>query len=152
VAYRVAARTPTRRIRIRRRRVAALLVVGVLSIGGGLGYRAWWHSSSSPAAAPIRTPRALPGAVWPVAGQAAIQVGESRIQAGPNQHPAPIASVAKVMTAYVVLRNHPLAQGEDGPTISLTEADVADTERSRRQQESIVPVAAGEEKTERHAL
>jgi len=43
--------------------------------------------------------------VWPAYGQAAfIQTGRSHVQAGPNQHPAAIASVAKVMTAYLVLR------------------------------------------------
>jgi D-alanyl-D-alanine carboxypeptidase (penicillin-binding protein 5/6) len=51
-----------------------------------------------------------------------------------------------------VLRDHPLRPGEDGPTITLTYADVADTDRRRRQQESVVPVAAGERLTERQAL
>src|SRR5207244_4565390 len=64
----------------------------------------------------------------------------------------PIASVAKVMTAYLVLRDHPLRLGEDGPAITLTDADVADTDRRARQQESIVPIAAGEQLTELHAL
>lgn len=71
---------------------------------------------------------------------------------GPNQHPAPIASVTKVMTAYLVLRDHPLQAGQDGPTITLTDADVADTEHRRDQQQSIVSVAAGERLTERQAL
>jgi D-alanyl-D-alanine carboxypeptidase (penicillin-binding protein 5/6) len=56
------------------------------------------------------------------------------------------------MTAYVVLRDHSLRPGEDGPTITLTDADVADTDRRRRQQESVVPIAAGEQLTERQAL
>ena len=77
---------------------------------------------------------------------------EPQIHAGPNQHPAPIASVAKVMTAYVVLRDHPLRPGEDGPTITLTQADVADTDRRRARGESVVPIAAGEQLTERQAL
>ena len=81
-----------------------------------------------------------------------VQTGQSQVQAGPNQHAAAIASVAKVMTAYVVLRDHPLRPGEDGPTITLTDADVADTERRRRQEESVVPIAAGEQLTERQAL
>src|SRR5204862_5248258 len=96
---------------------------------------------------------ALPSTVWPAHGQAAfIQTGQSQIQAGPHQHAAPIASIAKVMTAYLVLRDHPLRPGQDGPTITLTDADVADTERRRRQEESVVSVAAGEQLTERQAL
>jgi serine-type D-Ala-D-Ala carboxypeptidase (penicillin-binding protein 5/6) len=91
--------------------------------------------------------------VWPAYGQAAfIRTGQSEIQAGPNQHAAPIASVAKVMTAYLVLRNHPLRLGQDGPAITLTAADVADTDRRRAQDESVVPIAAGERLTERQAL
>jgi len=90
--------------------------------------------------------------VWPAHGQAAVQIGQAQIQAGPNQHAAPIASVAKVMTAYLVLRDHPLRRGQDGPTITLTDADVADTDRRRGRQESVVSIAAGEQLTEREAL
>jgi len=56
------------------------------------------------------------------------------------------------MTAYLVLGDHPLAPGQDGPTITLTDADVADTDRRRRQQESVVSIAAEEQLTERQAL
>ncbi len=91
--------------------------------------------------------------MWPAYGQAAfIKTGQSRIAAGPNQHAAPIASVAKVMTAYLVLRNHPLRLGQDGPTITLTDADVADTDRRAGQDESVVAIAAGERVTELQAL
>src|SRR5438477_295343 len=55
------------------------------------------------------------------------------------------------MTAYVVLRDHPLRLGQDGPAITLTDADVADTDRRRGQRESVVSVAAGERLTERPA-
>ena len=90
--------------------------------------------------------------MWPAYGQAAVKVGRSRVHSGPNQHVAPIASVAKVMTAYVVLRDHPLRPGQDGPTITLSDADVADTSRRRQQEESVVPIAVGERLTERQAL
>src|SRR5207245_8565256 len=90
--------------------------------------------------------------VWPAQGQAAVQIGQSQVRVGPNQHAAAIASVAKVMTAYLVLRDHPLGVGEDGPTITLTDADVADTDRRRGQEESVVPVAAGEPLTGRPTL
>src|SRR5213596_4027006 len=42
--------------------------------------------------------------------------------------------------------------GQNGPTITLTDADVADTDRRRGQQESVVPIAAGEKLTELQAL
>ena len=160
MTYREPARTTTRRIRIRRIRVAGLLVV-VAAIAAALGYRSL-ASSSSTAASPVDVLRsehraalgeALPSTVWPADGQAAfVQIGQSQVQAGPNQHAAAIASVAKVMTAYLVLRDHPLRLGQDGPTITLTDADVADTDRRRGQQESVVSIAAGEQLTERQAL
>jgi D-alanyl-D-alanine carboxypeptidase (penicillin-binding protein 5/6) len=160
MAYSKPARTTYRRVRIRRRRVAGVLAVGVAAIAGGLGYRSLASSSSPSPSSPgvLRSQhrdavgKALPAMVWPADGQAAIKMGQSQVQAGPHQHAAPIASVAKVMTAYLVLRDHPLRPGEDGPTITLTEADVADTDRRRRQQESVVSVAAGEQLTERQAL
>jgi serine-type D-Ala-D-Ala carboxypeptidase (penicillin-binding protein 5/6) len=160
MTYRDPARAATRRIRIRRTRVAGLLVV-IAAIAAALGYKVL-ASSSSTAAPPVnglpsehrRAPgEAPPSTVWPAYGQAAfVKTGQSRVQAGPNQHAAAIASVAKVMTAYLVLRDHPLGPGQDGPTITLTDADVADTDRRRRQQESVVSIAAGEQLTERQAL
>jgi serine-type D-Ala-D-Ala carboxypeptidase (penicillin-binding protein 5/6) len=151
-------RTRARRIRIRRIRAAGLLVV--IAATAVLGYRSL-ASSSSTAAQPTDVPRrehrgalgvALPSTVWPANGQAAVQIGQSQVHAGPHQHAAAIASVAKVMTAYLVLRDHPLGPGEEGPTITLTDADVADTERRNLQQESVVSIAAGEQLTELQAL
>src|SRR5437762_6975859 len=160
MTYRESARTTTRRIRIRWIRVAGLLVV-IAAIAAALGHQ-WLASSSSTAASPIDVLRsehrgalgkALPSTVWPAHGQAAfVQTGRSQVKAGPNQHAAAIASVAKVMTAYVVLRDHPLEVGQDGPTITLTDADVADTDRRAGRDESVVPVASGERLTERQAL
>jgi D-alanyl-D-alanine carboxypeptidase (penicillin-binding protein 5/6) len=157
VPYREPARTTTRRIRIRWIRVAGALVV--IAALAALGYQLL-ASSSSTAASPIHILRgghrgaleALPSTVWPAYGQAAVQVGQSPVQVGPNQHAAAIASVAKVMTAYLVLRDHPLRLGDDGPMLTLTDADVADTDRRRGQQESVVSIAAGEQLTERQAL
>jgi D-alanyl-D-alanine carboxypeptidase (penicillin-binding protein 5/6) len=139
--------TTTRRIRIRWIRAAGLLVVA--AIAASLGFQLL-ASSSSTAASP--NDLLLPSTVWPAHGQAAIQIGHSQVRAGPNQHAAAIASVAKVMTAYLVLRDHPLRPGEDGPTITLTGADIADTDRRRRQQESVVSIAAGEQLTQLQAL
>ena len=158
MTYRQPARTTTRRTP--RIPVAGLLIV-IAAIAAALGM-GWPASSSSTAASPSDVSReaqrgaggaATSGTVWPAYGQAAfIRTGQSEIQAGPNQHAAPIASVAKVMTAYLVLRDHPLRLGQDGPMITLTAADVADTDRRRGQQESVVSVAAGEQLTERQAL
>ncbi len=158
MTYRAPARAATRRVRIRWIRVAGLLVV--IAAIAALGCRLLASSSSTPASAidPRGDHRdgsdaALTSAVWPAEGQAAFRRGgQSQIEAGPNQHAAAIASVAKVMTAYLVLRDHPLRVGQDGPTITLTDADVADTDRRAGQDESVVPIAAGEQLSERQAL
>jgi D-alanyl-D-alanine carboxypeptidase (penicillin-binding protein 5/6) len=158
MTYNKRARPTTRRIRIRWIRVAFLLVV--IAALAPLGYQLL-ATSSSPAVSSVDVLRskhrgalrkAQPSTVWPADGQAAVQIGPSQVQAGPNQHPAAIASVAKVMTAYLVLRDHQLRLGEDGPTITLTDADVADTDRRRGHHESVVPIAAAEQLTERQAL
>src|SRR6266550_7424483 len=95
------ARTTSRRIRIRRIRVAGLLVV-FAAIAAALGYQLL-ASSPSTAESPIDVLRseqpgalggALPSTVWPADGQAAfVQTGRSQVQAGPNQHAAAIASI-----------------------------------------------------------
>jgi D-alanyl-D-alanine carboxypeptidase (penicillin-binding protein 5/6) len=139
-----------RPIRVRKIRAAGLLAV-IATVAAALGYQL--SASSSTAASSDDVAQRVPSTVWPADGQAAFrQTGQSQIHAGPNQHPAPIASVAKVMTAYLVLRDHPLGPGQDGPTIALTDADVVDTDRRRGHEESVVPVAAGELLTEREAL
>jgi serine-type D-Ala-D-Ala carboxypeptidase (penicillin-binding protein 5/6) len=64
----------------------------------------------------------------------------------------PIASVAKTMTALVVLETHPLSPGEPGPVISMTQVDVDDYLRIASQDGSFVPVRVGEQFTERDLL
>ncbi len=137
-----------RRTRIRKARLTVLLLA--LTAIALLAYHL--SASSSSRASTTVDREALPRSVWPAHGQAAFVRPGDAIHAGPNQHPAPIASVAKVMTAYLVLRDHPLAGEQEGPTITLTDDDVADTDRRRGQEESVVPVADGEQLTERQAL
>lgn len=64
----------------------------------------------------------------------------------------PIASVAKVMTALVVLQAHPLDAGADGPALTLTEQDVTFYRDELAGDGSVVPVSAGEVLTERQLL
>nr|WP_260860242.1 D-alanyl-D-alanine carboxypeptidase [Streptomyces cupreus] len=87
---------------------------------------------------------------WPADGQAALDVqGIGSFGSSGDQKPVPIASVAKVMTAYVILRDHPLKSGEEGPKIEI---DQAAEEQSNAGQESTVDVFAGDSITQREAL
>ncbi|WP_437056125.1 D-alanyl-D-alanine carboxypeptidase [Streptomyces sp. enrichment culture] len=87
---------------------------------------------------------------WPSSGQAALDVqGIGTFGSSGDQKPVPIASVAKVMTAYVILRDHPLKSGADGPKIKI---DQVAEDQSDAGQESTVDVTAGDSITQREAL
>ncbi|WLW54288.1 D-alanyl-D-alanine carboxypeptidase [Streptomyces sp. YU58] len=87
---------------------------------------------------------------WPADGQAALDVqGIGTFGSSGEQKPVPIASVAKVMTAYVILRDHPLKSGADGPKIEI---DATAEKQSNAGQESTVDVTAGDSISQREAL
>ncbi|MGW6787933.1 D-alanyl-D-alanine carboxypeptidase [Streptomyces chartreusis] len=87
---------------------------------------------------------------WPADGQAALDVdGIGTFGSSGDQKPVPIASVAKVMTAYLVLRDRPLKSGDKGPNIKI---DQLAEDQSNAGQESTVNVTAGDEITQREAL
>ena len=89
---------------------------------------------------------------WPVRGQGAYVLGNGQPAVSPHQQPVPIASLAKVMTAYLVLKHYPLPEADDGRRFVVGQSDVADTETRRHEDQSIVDVRAGEQLTERAAL
>jgi D-alanyl-D-alanine carboxypeptidase (penicillin-binding protein 5/6) len=160
--YSEPARTAARRRRSnpygRRRRRALLCAVlalplayatftaaGRLQIDGG--------STSYGASTSYEGPRTSLSAVsWPLRGQAALALGSGRAAASPDQQPAPIASLAKVMTAYLTLERYPLSSAQDGFTITVTGAAVQAAAQAAAQHESFVAVRAGEELTERQLL
>ncbi len=121
--------------------VIAVLALICLAVGGA----AWWAPKDS-------HHQYLAATGWPATGQAAIAVGNNRIESSPDQPAAPIASIAKVMTAYVVLHDNPLPDGADGFELTVTAEDVADTAMRRKREESLVAVKAGETLTQRQAL
>jgi serine-type D-Ala-D-Ala carboxypeptidase (penicillin-binding protein 5/6) len=107
--------------------------------------------------ASVTTIRVLPGAAprpdWPGRAEAAVGLpGTGLLGTHGGSAPAPIASLAKIMTAYLVLSGHPLPAGASGPVITVTAADGAAYASDRRQGQSVVTVAAGEKLTERQAL
>jgi D-alanyl-D-alanine carboxypeptidase (penicillin-binding protein 5/6) len=69
-----------------------------------------------------------------------------------SDQPVPIASITKVMTAYVVLQDHPLSAGATGPAIAVDAATLAAYQTGVATQQSVVKVAAGESLTELQAL
>jgi D-alanyl-D-alanine carboxypeptidase (penicillin-binding protein 5/6) len=89
---------------------------------------------------------------WPHQGQAALVLGKGRAAASPREQAAPIASLAKVMTAYLTLRRYPLSGAQDGFTITVSAAQAQAVAQDARQGQSVVAVAAGERLTERQLL
>jgi D-alanyl-D-alanine carboxypeptidase (penicillin-binding protein 5/6) len=90
---------------------------------------------------------------WPSEGEATVAVeGVGSLGSTGGQKPVPIASVAKVMTAYLTLKKFPLAPGEEGFKVRITQAQV-DEERDRvALDQSTVAVRAGEVLSERQLL
>ncbi|WP_351226862.1 serine hydrolase [Streptomyces sp. NPDC002133] len=87
---------------------------------------------------------------WPAEGQSAVEVeGVGSLGTRGAQEPAPIASVAKTMTAYVILENHPLKGQETGPQI---EVDQKAEEESKAEDESTAPIRAGQKFSEKQML
>jgi len=104
-------------------------------------------------AAYVRVPGNAPTLAWPREGQAAVEVpGIGSFGTSGSSKAVPIASVAKVMTAYLTLHEHPLAPNAPGFVITITLADVQEQGERAELGESNVPVHVGERITERQAL
>src|SRR5215475_2252708 len=80
------------------------------------------------------------GAVsWPADGVSAADISGLGVVAGPGaSRPVPIASVAKLMTAYVILHDHPLPSDGPGPDITVQPAEAAAYPAQARDGESLV--------------
>jgi D-alanyl-D-alanine carboxypeptidase (penicillin-binding protein 5/6) len=90
---------------------------------------------------------------WPDYGQSAVGIsGYGVVATHGTQKAIPTASIAKVITAMAVLRQHPLQVGEQGPDIVLSQADVDSYTSFVAKDGSVVGVALGEHISEYQAL
>lgn len=90
---------------------------------------------------------------WPAYGQGAYGSANGGVIATHgDQAPVPIASAAKIITALLVLQQHPLKNTESGPTITLTTNDVALYSHYIAVNGSVMPVSVGQKLTERQML
>ena len=98
----------------------------------------------------------LPGSfsvTFPKQGESAVGTENLGVVASSAvQTPVPIASVAKIMTAYLVLKAYPLKPGQDGPSLIMNAQDVAEYNSSLEKGYSVLKVADGESLTERQLL
>ncbi|MDQ0942751.1 serine hydrolase [Streptomyces sp. V1I1] len=87
---------------------------------------------------------------WPGEGQGAVEVeGVGSLGTYGAQKPAPIASIAKTMTAYVILKDHPIKGKEVGPKITV---DQQAEDESKLGDESTAQISKGQQFTERQML
>ncbi len=90
-----------------------------------------------------------PSLPWPAGVQADAEVAGVGVwpQHGPSQ-PVPIGSIAKMMTAYLVLSAHPLSVGQSGPSLPVTTQDVQLYTQDAQSHQSVMAVSAGERLSE----
>ncbi|GAC1483133.1 MAG: hypothetical protein NVS1B7_6770 [Candidatus Saccharimonadales bacterium] len=123
-----------------------------------VGYSAAIYLIPLPTITPTYQPVLVPDGikkplVWPSYGQTAIgAVGYGILDTHGAIKSVPTASVAKVLTALAVLKQHPLLLGEQGPNITISIDDVATYQKYVAVSGSVVQVQAGEQLTEYQAL
>ncbi|MFH8881737.1 D-alanyl-D-alanine carboxypeptidase family protein [Streptomyces californicus] len=145
--------TPAGGGRLRRSVLGPLTAAVVLAAAAG----GWYASGGSPAGAavdgtgeavaPVARSLRLP---WPDEGQASVAVeGIGSLGTRGEQKPVPIASLTKVMTAYVILKEHPMRAGAPGAAVV---ADQRAADESYSSVETTAPVVAGRTYTQRRLL
>lgn len=136
--------------------IGIIVLALILAAGGFLAYQylrpipAVAVHSQLQAEREIGTTPSLP---WPSVGSAAVSVkGIGFLGAHGDEAPRPIASTTKIMTALLILEDHPLAPGQSGTEITITHQDVADYLRDAGQDQSVFPVTEGEKLTQLQLL
>lgn len=111
-------------------------------------------ATGSLAASLHRVPAPASGGIqWPAQGAADLEVpGTVDFSPHGDLKPVPIASITKVMTTLVLLADHPLKAGQQGPKITVSAADVAQYQADVANKDSVVPVTAGEQLSEYQAI
>lgn len=139
--------------------VPLIWVVALVLVLAAGGFLASQYSRPLPAVAvhpQLQAERQIgttPNLPWPSTGSAAASAkGYGFLGAHGDEAPRPIASTAKIMTALLILEDHPLAPGQPGPEVTITPQDVADYQKDVSQDQSVVPVMAGEKLSELQLL
>lgn len=90
---------------------------------------------------------------WPAAGEADLVLpGVLSFAPAGFTNSVPIASLTKVMTTLVLLQDYPLAPGETGPMIMVTDGAVIDTAAKLADNATLLPILAGERLSEAQAI
>lgn len=98
-------------------------------------------------------PGQRPSLPWPSTGGGEVAIQNVGVigSFNPNSQ-IQLASVAKIITALVIVKDHPLSLGSTGPQVTMTSSDVANYQSMFSQQDSVMVVAAGEQLSEYQLL
>ncbi|MET8327474.1 D-alanyl-D-alanine carboxypeptidase [Streptomyces sp. NPDC005181] len=94
-----------------------------------------------------------PSLPWPNEGQGYMAAtGLGTVDSFGEQKAVPIGSVAKAMTAYIVLKDHPLKKGQAGPSITVDAKAESDGKLDAAGESTLNTVKTGDKLTEEEAL
>lgn len=149
-----------RRLRHHRmmKRILVLSAVLVVLLIAGAGA----ERAARPLAQPVITqdqlasevvPGTSPALPWPPHGQAAVAIPALGFaeQSGPET-PVPVASLAKMATAVVILRDHPIPAGTSGPPVPVNADEANQFGVDLANDETNIPMQAGESISELQLL
>lgn len=98
-------------------------------------------------------PGISPSLPWASQGASDIAlVGVGSTGSHGQQGPIGLASVAKIISALVIIQDHPLSLGQSGPTLTVSPADVSTYQNMLAAQDSVMVVTSGETLSEYQAL
>ncbi len=108
-------------------------------------------SSSTALLARLKVP-ARAALAWPSVGSAAVVIPALGFEETYHDQVVPMASLTKLMTAYVTLLKLPLVPGATGPCVTINAGDVANYDAVVEEGESNAAVAVGERLCENQLL
>ena len=98
-------------------------------------------------------PGQRPSLPWPQRGGAEVAIQNVGVIGSFNPNlKIQLASVAKIITALVIVKDHPLTLGSSGPSVTITPKDVANYRYMVSQQDSVMGVTVGETLSEYQML
>lgn len=108
-------------------------------------------SRGEPSAGAVAESSSSTQVAWPAEGEAAFAIGDGQISAS-SEHPLPMASISKVVTALIILEARPLNPGDAGGNYRITAEDEIAYQDALRAGESTLTVTEGAMFTQRELL
>ena len=137
--------------------LVVVVILGLLLLAVGASVQ-WLRPVPTPTFRPstsatVILPGVAPALPWPASGEAAMAVeGIGSFGGVHDTRPVPIAGLADVLTAYVVLRDHPLGEDSAGPNLTVDAQTLAAYQTGTAAQDAEVKITQGETLSELAAL